>query len=357
MAFSIPDIPIPEVPDLCNTLPVDDIASKLTGALPSQISGLPTDLKDSKVDEVVASLTPDMESLVSNAVDNYKDAQTGRLPEMPDIGNIQSAATNVLNGDIPDLGELKAKASAAIFDSIEEAARGALDMMKSLKDQKLELRIGSFDFLKQQKECVSADITKDAETASSLGNMLGDVTSSVSKLANVDLRNFGADSSILESAKSLISSDVLQKAATALKTGATTAERKETTSAVLLNTQSRVPSKGIGKMAGGPGSAVPGATATGASSTGASPTPLLSAKAYKLILDFEVGGGAGYYNARLSRPSWPGVQSGVTIGVGYDLGYYSKSAFALDWRDRLDPDDFARLERCVGLKKTAEKTL
>ena len=49
------------------------------------------------------------------------------------------------------------------------------------------------------------------------------------------------------------------------------------------------------------------------------------------------------------------MQSGVTIGVGYDLGYYSKSAFALDWRDRLDPGDYARLERCVGLKKTAAK--
>ena len=49
MAFSIPDIPIPEIPSLCNALPIDDIAAKLTDALPSQLSGLAPDIKDFKV--------------------------------------------------------------------------------------------------------------------------------------------------------------------------------------------------------------------------------------------------------------------------------------------------------------------
>tara|TARA_R110000796_G_scaffold89553_1_gene193039 strand:+ start:1883 stop:3316 length:1434 start_codon:yes stop_codon:yes gene_type:complete len=347
MAFSIPDIPIPEIPDLCNALPIDDIASKLTGALPSQISGLAPDVKDFKVDEVIASVTPDMAALVSSTVDNYRDKLTGLLPEIPDFSEIQSAATNVLNGEIPDLGAIKALAAAAIFDKLPDIAKDALGAVNNLKDQKLNVRIAATDFLKQQKDCVTADLTKVGETASSFGNMLGDVTTSVSELVNTDLRNFSVDASALGDAKSLITGDVLGKAAAALKAGATIAERGEVTSSVLLNTLGRVPSKGIGGSATGP---IPGVT-----TTGTSPTPLLSEKAYKLILDFEVGGGANYYNRFLSRPSWPGVQSGVTIGVGYDLGYYNKSQFAADWKGRIDSGDYARLEKTVGLTKSAAK--
>jgi len=365
MAFSIPDIPIPEIPDLCNALPIDDIASKLTGALPSQISGLAPDVKDFKVDEVIASVTPDMAALVSSTVDNYRDKLTGLLPEIPDFSEIQSAATNVLNGEIPDLGAIKALAAAAIFDKLPDIAKDALGAVNNLKDQKLNVRIAATDFLKQQKDCVTADLTKVGETASSFGNMLGDVTTSVSELANTDLRNFSVDASALGDAKSLITGDVLGKAAAALKAGVTIAERGEVTSSVLLNTLGRVPSKGIGGSATG---SLPGVTTTGApaagtftgpipgvTTTGTSPTPLLSEKAYKLILDFEVGGGANYYNRFLSRPSWPGVQSGVTIGVGYDLGYYNKSQSAADWKGRKDSGDYARLEKTVGLTKSAAK--
>lgn len=365
MAFSIPDLPIPEIPSLCNALPIDDIASKLTGALPSQISELAPDLKDFKVDEVIASVAPDMEALVSSTVDNYRDKLTGLLPEIPDLSGIQSAATNVLNGEIPNLGEIKALASAALFDKLPEVAKDALGAVNSLKDQKLNVRIAATDFLKQQKDCVAADLTKVTETASSFGSMLGDVTSNVSGLVNTDLRNFSVDTSALDSAKSLISGNVLAKAAEALKSGVTIAERGETTSAALLNTLARVPSKGIGGAS--TGSSIPGVTTTGVPgvikpdsisgvTTTGSPTPLLSEKAYKLILDYEVGGGRSYYNRFLSRPTWPGVQSGVTIGVGYDLGYYNKSQFAADWKALLDPGDYARLEKTVGLKKTAAKS-
>ena len=362
MAFSIPDIPIPEIPSLCNALPIDDIASKLTGALPSQIGDLAPDIKDFKVDEVIASLTPDMDALVSATVDNYRDKLTGLLPEIPDFSDIKSAATNVLNGEIPNLGELKAQASAAVFDKLPDIAKDALGAVNALKEQKLDIRIAATDFLNQQKDCVTADLTKAGEVASSFGNMLQDVTSNVSQLTNTDLRNFSVDSSLLDSAKGLISGNVLGNAAALLKSGATIAERAENTSTALQNTLARVPSKGIGSSIPGvtvasastPAAGIPGVTTTGGS-VGTSPTPLLSEKAYKLILDYEVGGGRNYYNRFLSRPSWPGVQSGVTIGVGYDLGYYSKSQFAADWKRLLDPGDYARLERTVGLKRTAAK--
>ena len=91
-------------------------------------------------------------------------------------------------------------ASAAIFDKLPDVAKDALGAVNALKDQKLDLRIAATDFLKQQKECVTADITKVTETASSFGDMLGDVTSNVSQLANTDLRDFSVDVSSLDSA-------------------------------------------------------------------------------------------------------------------------------------------------------------
>lgn len=32
------------------------------------------------------------------------------------------------------------------------------------------------------------------------------------------------------------------------------------------------------------------------------------------------------------RPTWPGGASGVTIGIGYDLGYHSAARIGQDWR-------------------------
>jgi hypothetical protein len=57
----------------------------------------------------------------------------------------------------------------------------------------------------------------------------------------------------------------------------------------------------------------------------------LSDKGRKLLLDYEVGGGEPYYRKFLSRPTWPGEQSGVTIGVGFDLGYNSESQVGEAW--------------------------
>lgn len=46
------------------------------------------------------------------------------------------------------------------------------------------------------------------------------------------------------------------------------------------------------------------------------------------MLEFETGGKTGYD----SHPEWPGGASGVTVGIGYDLGYYSKSVIDSDWK-------------------------
>ena len=70
----------------------------------------------------------------------------------------------------------------------------------------------------------------------------------------------------------------------------------------------------------------------------------LSDKAKQLIFDFE----------GVDQPcEWPGGASGITIGIGYDLGYESAGDFTADWQPLLPAGDFAELTQVVGLKGTA----
>jgi hypothetical protein len=77
------------------------------------------------------------------------------------------------------------------------------------------------------------------------------------------------------------------------------------------------------------------------------PSPQLSEAGYQLILDYEVGGGFPYYDKFLSFPTVPPEQSGVTIGIGVDLGYVSEPVFRQDW-NRLNETYQNRLARTVG---------
>jgi hypothetical protein len=79
---------------------------------------------------------------------------------------------------------------------------------------------------------------------------------------------------------------------------------------------------------------------------GPPPAPTLSPLGYQHILDYEVGGGEGYYNRFLIHPEWPKGDSGITVGVGYDCGYSSAAVIRSDWR-RVDEVD--RLAATAGL--------
>ena len=72
----------------------------------------------------------------------------------------------------------------------------------------------------------------------------------------------------------------------------------------------------------------------------------LSQKARDLIVKFE----------DLDQPSaWPGGQSGITIGIGYDLGFVTPEEFKSDWGDVLSEPDLAALRDVVGLNGDAAK--
>lgn len=76
----------------------------------------------------------------------------------------------------------------------------------------------------------------------------------------------------------------------------------------------------------------------------------LSDAAFQLILDYEVGGGREYYDKFLIHPTWPEGESGVTIGIGYDLGYTSYNKFVADWKKHLPAGDLLRLVPCLNQK-------
>lgn len=57
---------------------------------------------------------------------------------------------------------------------------------------------------------------------------------------------------------------------------------------------------------------------------------LIPERAIDLIIAFEVGS-PEVYQAKYRRPIWPGAASGVTVGIGYDLGHAAPRVIALDW--------------------------
>jgi GH24 family phage-related lysozyme (muramidase) len=77
-----------------------------------------------------------------------------------------------------------------------------------------------------------------------------------------------------------------------------------------------------------------------------STTPISQA-ATDLIVSYEVTS-ESYYSAHYQQPAWPGGASGVTIGIGYDLGYQVAADFEEDWASYLDAVTLAGLATVLG---------
>lgn len=76
--------------------------------------------------------------------------------------------------------------------------------------------------------------------------------------------------------------------------------------------------------------------------------------AFDLIVSEEVTDQATYVK-KYQTPEWPGAKSGVTIGIGYDLGYVTRLELHRDWGDYLSPTQLQRLETVVGMKGQSAK--
>ncbi|MBX7157803.1 MAG: peptidoglycan-binding protein [Verrucomicrobiae bacterium] len=70
------------------------------------------------------------------------------------------------------------------------------------------------------------------------------------------------------------------------------------------------------------------------------------------IAQFEISSDS-YYQQHLSKPTWPKGQSGITIGIGYDVGYHTKAEIEKDWGAHLTKEAMNQLLQVCGLKGKA----
>lgn len=82
-----------------------------------------------------------------------------------------------------------------------------------------------------------------------------------------------------------------------------------------------------------------------------SATPI-SGEAFNLIVEFEVTGEQAY-TKKYRKPVWPKGQSGVTIGIGYDVGYASKPQLHADWDGAILDPMVTALESALGVTGAA----
>jgi GH24 family phage-related lysozyme (muramidase) len=90
--------------------------------------------------------------------------------------------------------------------------------------------------------------------------------------------------------------------------------------------------------------------------SGAASTKPISSEAFDLIVEFEVSS-EQTYTKRYRKPVWPEGHSGVTIGIGYDVGYASKPQLSADWSGAIDEAMIMALESALGVTGTSANAL
>jgi uncharacterized protein (TIGR02594 family) len=93
---------------------------------------------------------------------------------------------------------------------------------------------------------------------------------------------------------------------------------------------------------------------------GADPHPSagrwISDAAFDLIVESEVTG-RKTYEKKYRRPEWPGLSSGITIGIGYDVGYATEAQLVGDWGGVMDDTTIRALRPAIGVTGTRAQEL
>jgi len=80
----------------------------------------------------------------------------------------------------------------------------------------------------------------------------------------------------------------------------------------------------------------------------------VSQKSIDMIVAFEVSSPA-IYERKYRKPTWPGGASGVTVGIGYDLGYYTAKQVNDAFSRYVTPAMLQLMQSVRGLKGVAAK--
>ena len=75
-----------------------------------------------------------------------------------------------------------------------------------------------------------------------------------------------------------------------------------------------------------------------------------------LVVASEVIGPVAYKKKYIGA-IWPGGQSGVTVGIGIDLGYATPESIFKDWAGRLPDAVIKAMQRCAGAKGAAAQAI
>lgn len=81
---------------------------------------------------------------------------------------------------------------------------------------------------------------------------------------------------------------------------------------------------------------------------------VVSRRSVDALIAFEVTSKA-FYEKKYQFPIWPKGNSGVTIGIGYDLGFNSKDQIEKDWGQLISANDLQLLQSVSGKKGEAAK--
>jgi len=82
----------------------------------------------------------------------------------------------------------------------------------------------------------------------------------------------------------------------------------------------------------------------------------ISQSAVDLIVQEEVSSKA-YYEKHYTHPEWPGGASGVTVGIGYDLGYATRTKISQDFRGKVSDAMLAVMQSCAGITGSSAAAL
>lgn len=81
-------------------------------------------------------------------------------------------------------------------------------------------------------------------------------------------------------------------------------------------------------------------------------TRQISPKSIDIIVRLEVGSKERYERS-YQVPIWPKGESGVTIGIGYDLRFATRQLLQRDWGTLIDVAMLRRLEPALGVRRSA----
>ena len=80
----------------------------------------------------------------------------------------------------------------------------------------------------------------------------------------------------------------------------------------------------------------------------------LSKKSIDAIIAFEVTS-PEYYDKHYQNPTWPGGDSGVTVGIGYDLGQNQRETIVMDWTGNVNLNFVSLMANLSGVTGEAAK--